>query len=118
LKRSGHGSPTLSQKRSIDQILKAGWYLLELINEILDLALIESGKVSMSMSMEPVSLAEVLHECETMIEPLSHKHGISVSFSHFEVPCFVQIDRTRVKCQSAFKIDPPQASFFSFLSLL
>jgi PAS domain S-box-containing protein len=89
------GSPTPSQKRSIDQILKAGWYLLELINEILDLALIESGKVS--MSMEPVSLAEVLRECESMIEPLAHKHGISVSFNHFEAPCFVQVDRTRVK---------------------
>ncbi|MEK6245871.1 MAG: histidine kinase dimerization/phospho-acceptor domain-containing protein, partial [Pseudomonadota bacterium] len=32
-------SPTTAQKRSIDQILKAGWYLLDLINEILDLAL-------------------------------------------------------------------------------
>src|SRR6185369_12382936 len=33
--------PTPTQKASIDQILQAGWYLLELINEILDLALIE-----------------------------------------------------------------------------
>ena len=41
---SGTPSPTPSQKRNVDQILKAGWYLLELINEILDLALIESGK--------------------------------------------------------------------------
>ncbi len=32
---SGEPSPTTSQKRSIDQILQAGWYLLELINEIL-----------------------------------------------------------------------------------
>ena len=45
-------APTVSQKRSIDQILKAGWYLLELINEILDLALIESGKLS--LSLEPI----------------------------------------------------------------
>ena len=52
---------------SIDQILKAGWYLLELINEILDLALIESGKLS--LSLEPVSLAEVMLECQAMIEP-------------------------------------------------
>ncbi len=46
--------PTPSQKASIHQILQAGWYLLELINEILDLAVIESGKLS--LSVEPVSL--------------------------------------------------------------
>src|SRR5207342_1087928 len=45
LMESGSPAPTVSQKRSIDQILQAGWYLLELINEILDLALIESGKL-------------------------------------------------------------------------
>ena len=42
LMESGAPKPTPSQKASIDQILQAGWYLLELINEILDLALIES----------------------------------------------------------------------------
>ena len=41
---TGAPAPTPAQKRNIDQILKAGWYLLELINEVLDLALIESGK--------------------------------------------------------------------------
>jgi signal transduction histidine kinase len=75
---SGSPPPTLPQKRSIDQILKAGWYLLELINEILDLALIESGKLS--LSMEPVSLTEVMYECEAMIEPQALKRGISVTF--------------------------------------
>src|SRR5450759_3031732 len=59
LMESGSPLPTDSQKRSIDQILQAGWYLLELINEILDLALIESGKLS--LSLEPISLVEVMH---------------------------------------------------------
>jgi PAS domain S-box-containing protein len=95
LMESGSPSPTASQKRSIDQILQGGWYLLELINEILDLALIESGKLS--LSLEPILLAEVLRECQDMIEPQAQKRGISVSFPHFDVPYFVNADRTRMK---------------------
>ncbi len=92
---SGSPSPTPSQKRSTEQILKAGWYLLDLINEILDLALIESGKLS--LSMEPMSLNDVMVECQTMIEPQAQKRGIRVTFPEFEGPCFVKADRTRVK---------------------
>lgn len=92
---SGVPPPTAAQKRSIDQILKAGWYLLELINEILDLALIESGKLS--LSVEPVSLAEVMLECESMIEPQAKQRGICVAFTPLELPRFVNADRIRVK---------------------
>jgi CheY-like chemotaxis protein/nitrogen-specific signal transduction histidine kinase len=92
---SGSPPPTPSQNRSIDQILQAGWYLLELINEILDLALIESGKLS--LSQEPVSLAEVMHECQAMIGPQAQKRGISVAFPRFDISYFVKADRTRVK---------------------
>jgi signal transduction histidine kinase/CheY-like chemotaxis protein len=95
LMESGSPSPTASQRRSIDQILKAGWYLLELINEILDLALIESGKLS--LSLEPISLTEVMHECQDMIEPQAQKRGISVAFPQLDIAYFVQADRTRVK---------------------
>ncbi len=92
---SGAPTPTPAQKRNIDQILKAGWYLLDLINEILDLALIESGKLT--LSREPVSLVEVMLECRAMIEPQAKKRGIAMSFPQFEVPYFVSADRTRVK---------------------
>jgi PAS domain S-box-containing protein len=95
LMESGSPAPTISQKRSIDQILKAGWYLLELINEILDLAVIESGKLS--LSVEPVSLSDVMLECETMVEPQAQKRGISVSFPPIGTHYFVKADRTRVK---------------------
>jgi len=95
LMESGSPSPTPAQKRSIDQILKAGWYLLELINEILDLALIESGKLP--LSLEPISLPEVVHECQAMIEPQAQKRDIRMTFPQFELPYFVKADRTRVK---------------------
>jgi PAS domain S-box-containing protein len=95
LMESDSPSPTASQKRSIDQILQGGWYLLELINEILDLALIESGKLS--LSLEPISLAEVMRECHDMIEPQAQKRGVSVTFPQFDIPYFVDADRTRMK---------------------
>ncbi len=92
---SGTPAPTPSQKRSVDQILQAGWYLLDLINEILDLALIESGKLS--LSLEPISLAEVMHECQDMIETQAQKRNITVKFPEFETRYFVNVDRTRMK---------------------
>src|SRR5256714_1764929 len=87
--------PTASQTASIDQILHAGWYLLELINEILDLAQIESGKLG--MSLEPTALADVMIECQAMIEPQGQKRGISMNFPEFNFPYFVDADRTRLK---------------------
>ena len=95
LLESGSPLPTVNQKRSIDQILKAGWYLLELINEILNLTLIESGKIS--LSMEPMSLNAVMSECQTMIEPRALKSGIHLQFNPYDESNFVQADRTRVK---------------------
>jgi signal transduction histidine kinase/CheY-like chemotaxis protein len=92
---SGTPALTVGQKKSIEQILKAGWYLLELINEILDLALIESGKLS--LSLEPVSLSEILLECQNMIEPQAQTRGVSLSFSQFDSRYCVRGDRTRVK---------------------
>jgi signal transduction histidine kinase/ActR/RegA family two-component response regulator len=95
LMESGSPPPTTSQLRSIGQILHAGWYLLDLINEVLDLALIESGKLS--LSLEPSSLTEVMQECEAMIEPQAKARGISVIFAKMAIPYIVNADRTRVK---------------------
>ncbi|MFZ1377354.1 MAG: PAS domain S-box protein [Geothrix sp.] len=86
---------TPSQKASIDRILHAGWYLLELINEILDLAVIESGRLS--LSAEPVSLGDVLTDCKSMIEPQAQKRAVTLTFPTFAVPLFVQADRVRLK---------------------
>jgi len=97
LMESASPPPTSSQSESIAQILQAGWHLLKLINEILDLAVIESGKVS--LSPESVSLSEVMSECQAMMEPQAQKHGITMTFPRFddEHPFFVRADRTRLK---------------------
>jgi signal transduction histidine kinase/AmiR/NasT family two-component response regulator len=95
LMQTGAPPPTPGQADSIEQILQAGWYLLALINEILDLALIESGRIS--MSLEPTSLAEVLGDCRAMFEPQAHSSGISINFPVADEPWLVRADRTRVK---------------------
>jgi signal transduction histidine kinase/ActR/RegA family two-component response regulator len=88
-------TPPARQQRSIDQILKGGWYLLRLINEILDLATIESGKVT--MSQEPMSMTDVLQDCKGMIEPQAAKRGIAMTFPRFDTVFYIHADRTRVK---------------------
>jgi PAS domain S-box-containing protein len=87
--------PTALQKESIAHILQGGWHLLNLINEILDLAKIESGKLL--LSPESVSLADVFQKCQSMLEPQAQKRGIKLIFPQSAAPCFVHADRTRLK---------------------
>ncbi|CAM3091820.1 MULTISPECIES: hybrid sensor histidine kinase/response regulator [Janthinobacterium] len=87
--------PSPPQQRSIEQILKGGWYLLRLINEILDLAMIESGKVT--LSQEAMSLLDVLQDCQAMIAPQAEKRGIRMHFPRCGQAFYVHADRTRVK---------------------
>lgn len=81
---------------AVEQILKAGNHLLELINEILDLSRIEAGRVS--LSLEDVDPHEVVEECLAYIAPLADKRGIDVAA---DVPpergFTIHADRTRFK---------------------
>jgi CheY-like chemotaxis protein/two-component sensor histidine kinase len=95
LLEGGVPTPTATQAVRLHQIGKAGWYLLELINEILDLALIESGKLS--LSREPVALIDVMHECRAMIEPQAQQRDVKLTFLPFDETWFASADRTRVK---------------------
>jgi signal transduction histidine kinase/CheY-like chemotaxis protein len=86
---------TLEQKKEFaNHILKSGRHLLTLINEILDLAKVESGTVT--LSMEPVALGDTLQEIRTMVEPIAAGRGVRVLYP--EVPgAVVLADRTRLK---------------------
>ena len=95
LMETGTPLPTPPQAESIAQILQAGWYLLALINEILDLSLIESGRLS--LSQESMSLTEVLADCQAMSEPQALAHQVQLRFPAGTDPVYVKADRTRVK---------------------
>ena len=87
-------STPAQKKEFVEHILKAGRHLLTLINEILDLAHIESGKVT--LSLEPVSVAEMLAECKAMIEPVGNQRGIRLVFPDDD-GLHVLADRIRLK---------------------
>ncbi|HEU4854766.1 MAG TPA: ATP-binding protein, partial [Nitrosospira sp.] len=95
LLESSSPTPTFTQKTMLKEINVAGWYLLELINKILDLATIESGKLV--VSQEPMCIAEAMAESRTMIEPQAQERGIKLIFPPPDVHFFVKADRTRVK---------------------
>lgn len=82
------------KKEFAGHIHKSGRHLLTLINEILDLAKVESGAVA--LSLEPVALADTLAECRGMVEPLAARRGIRVLFPD-NCQYVVHADRTRLK---------------------
>ncbi len=85
-----------TQSDDIKQILQAGNHLLGLINEILDLARIEAGKLS--LSIEPVDLHQVISETISIVKPLAENSGISIinniSTSQNQL---IIVDKTRFK---------------------
>ena len=87
--------PTSTQKANIDQIVQAGWYLLDLVNEVLDLSLVESGKVVVTLA--PVLLADVLQDCQAMLEPLAQKRGIQLHYNMPPEGTALMADATRLK---------------------
>ncbi|NOT85002.1 MAG: response regulator [Methylococcaceae bacterium] len=95
LLETGKPPPTASQALRLQEIIKAGWYLLKLINEILDLAFIESGKLS--LSLESISLRDVLLECVSIIQPQAQQRSTELTLIPFNNDSLVIADHTRVK---------------------
>ena len=94
---SGDGLHPASVERNrlfVGHIVDAGQHLLTLINEILNLAQIEAGKLS--ISLEPVELAEVLQECQALTQTASARRGIRLAFP-LATTLRASVDRTRLK---------------------
>jgi len=96
-------SSPLSQRQedSVAEINKASEHLLDLINDILNLAQIESGHIE--LQLEAVNTCELVAECEALIAPLAQERDVNFTTPHIEAhrppahPLFVEADRKRLK---------------------
>ena len=88
----------VDQEEGLEQILKSGEHLLELITEILSLSQIEAGKLS--LSIEPIRLDSVIDEASDLVQALALKHQVSVVNGYTSQPgseAFVLADPLRLK---------------------
>lgn len=95
LLEAGTPTPTPAQQDSVQHILRAGWYLLGLINEILDLTAIESGR--MAVASQAISLDDVLNDCRAMVAPQAQGADIALHFPGPGQACRVQADAMRTR---------------------
>ncbi|MCF8306116.1 MAG: PAS domain S-box protein [Ignavibacteriales bacterium] len=90
------GELNASQSKGVKHILKSGRHLLGLINEVLDIARIESGRVS--LSLEPVLLNNSISEMIDIVNPLAEKRKITIEFfNRRDKDIFIKADRQRLK---------------------
>jgi PAS domain S-box-containing protein len=86
---------TQTQKENVEEILEAGDHLLTLINGVLDLAKIESGK--MEVSLEKLAVADVVKRCISLIDPLAKQRQVYIVDEIGENAFFVRADYIRLK---------------------
>lgn len=85
---------TLDQADNVREIRHAGQHLLELINEVLDLARIETGLID--LSLEPVEASTLIGECLALLQPLTLERRIELKLD-MDCTCTVQADRLRLR---------------------
>jgi signal transduction histidine kinase/ActR/RegA family two-component response regulator len=84
------------ERESVEHILKGGRHLLDLINEVLDIARIEEGRLT--VSLEPVSVNEVVQESLDLVAPLAAAQDVRLTGGAAGLPNrFVVADRQRLK---------------------
>ena len=80
---------------AVRHVVRAGRHLLDLINEVLDIARIESGQVS--LSPEPVSVAAIADETAVLMQPLAAAADVTLTVAGGPAGCHVLADRQRLR---------------------
>lgn len=105
------------QLRQVEQIYRSGNHLLNLINEVLDLARIEAGRIN--MSLEPIRPREVIDDACDILMPIARQQGVAVHIDAVlnRMPALLA-DYTRLKqvlinlISNAVKYNRPEGSVY------
>lgn len=89
------GPLTEEQSEYLQEIHSAGQLLLRLINDVLDLAKIEAGRLE--LIYENVPIGQVIREAVTMLKPLARKKGLYVDMELPSTLGLIAVDQTRFK---------------------
>jgi PAS domain S-box-containing protein len=81
------------QEDSVDQILKGGRHLLNLINDVLEISRIEAD--SFGISLEPVGIREILTESISLMKPMAVNRQVTVVFNDSETVVLADALRLR-----------------------
>ncbi|WP_407355822.1 PAS domain-containing sensor histidine kinase [Methanolobus sp. WCC5] len=112
--RGDAGKINDEQRHYLTYIEKSGMHLLKLINELLDISKIESGK--MELNLEEVSLNNVFSEVENMVYPMASCKNIKLQFNTFSHDTVLQADSNKLKqillnlLSNAIKFTPEHGS--------
>jgi len=87
--------PREARRHGLAQIRQAGWHLLDMINDVLDLSRMEAG--SLRLTLEPISLADLAQEAVAMVEPAALQAGVTVELSLSPQADRVQADALRLR---------------------
>ena len=114
---------TPNQAESVAHIARGGNNLLGLINQVLDIARIDTGRIT--LSFESVEVVGSLREAARLIQPLADRHGITITldFAEEDRIC-VNADRQRLQqvfinlLSNAVKYNRPNGSVLVTAELL
>ncbi|WP_052501711.1 ATP-binding protein [Thiomicrospira microaerophila] len=81
--------------KQVNTILSSSKHLLALINDILDFAKLESGKIQ--FDLKPYVVADLVNEALTLIKPMAQQQGIQLKVEPLATNLFIQVDRLRIK---------------------
>jgi signal transduction histidine kinase len=105
----------------VAEIKRAGYHLLDLINEVLDLSKIEAGHIE--VSLQNIDIRPLINDCSTMVSPLTEKYSVKI-VNQISEPYLVKADEVRLKqavtnlLSNAIKYNHPGGEVFVSAEML